>query len=445
MEIYVKAWGEVVGKLKDIRGLNKFSLNPDNPLDFSPIKLKEKNKTYDFSHLNYQSGLPGMINDSLPGVYGKEYLDEFFIKHFKFKPSYLETLQFLGDNTMGALTFEPKMILEKTRENAILDAKSLYAETKKALLGESSLSINEVIAISNSAASGARPKAIVGFNPTTSKIYVGKKHDAMPEGFVHSLIKFDNLIFKDSNRPIEKEMKESLTKTEYVYSLLAREAGLKMAPTHLIEADGHTHFVTERFDIGLSSSGELERKHMHSLSGIMHQNPSVNTFDYTNLFRVGEKLNIPHKDKEQMFKNMTFNLIFGNKDDHTRNFSYLMDKNGKWRSAPPYDITFTQNKKHQMLFNYKNGSIISLKDLEAIANDFQISNCKETIEMMLDLKHERLPEFATQYGMKEWGQTVINVTAKVLAEAYIPKAILLDNEKALDRFLSRQHSKKLGI
>ncbi|MCF6308896.1 MAG: HipA domain-containing protein [Sulfurimonas sp.] len=236
MEIIVKAWGDVVAKIKHKNGLNHFSLSPDNHLDFSPIKLKQRGVNYEFSHLPFQKGLPGMISDSLPGVYGKEYLDEFFIKHFQFKPTYIEALQFLGENTMGALTYEPEHEkINHERVNAIFDAKELYKETNKALHGGADFSINEIIAISNSAASGARPKAIVGFNPVTKKMFVGSKFEFLPKGYIHSIVKFDNLIYKNALSGVSNEEKASQTKGEYIYSLIAKEVGIEMANTYLIE------------------------------------------------------------------------------------------------------------------------------------------------------------------------------------------------------------------
>ena len=410
MEIVVKAWGDIVAKIKHQNGLNYFSLSPDNKLNFSPIKLKEKAKVYEFSHLPFQKGLPGMISDSLPGIYGKEYLDEFFVKHLKFIPSYLETLQFLGQNTMGALTYEPELKGTKHhRVNAVFDAVELYKETKKALLGDADFSINEIIAISNSAASGARPKAIVGFNQESKKMFIGSKYESLPDGFVHSIVKFDNLIYKNILSNLTEEEKASQTKGEYIYYLIAKELGIKMANSQLLEANGKYHFITERFDIAIEN-GKVNRKHMHSLSGIMHHNPAETSFDYTNLFRVGSALNIPHKDKEQFFKTMLFNLIFGNRDDHSRNFSYLMDKNGIWRGAPAYDLTFSTNKKHQMLFNYTNGYDLKKQDIKKIADTFGIKNSSEIIEYMLEVKHSLLSDLAIQYEMKKWYDTIISST-----------------------------------
>lgn len=414
MEIIVKAWGDIVAKIKHKDGLNHFSLSPYNKLNFSPIKLKEKGENYEFSHLAFQKGLPGMISDSLPGVYGKEYLDEFFMKHFKFRPTHLETLQFLGQNTMGALTYEPE--LQDTKQNrvsAIFDAMELYKETKKALIGDADFSINEIIAISNSAASGARPKAIVGFNKESKKMFIGSKYESLPEGFVHSIVKFDNLIYKNTLANFTKIDKISQTKGEYIYYLLAKEAGINMTNSHLLEADGNYHFITERFDIQREDS-KVVRKHMHSLSGIMHHNPAETSFDYTNLFRVGSALNIPYKDKEQFFKTMLFNLIFGNRDDHSRNFSYLMDSSGRWRGAPAYDLTFTTNRKHQMLFDYTNGYDLKKKHIGKIATTFDIQNSSEMIEQMIEIKNTLLFDLAKQYDMKEWSETIINSTKDVL-------------------------------
>ncbi len=419
MEIIVKAWGNVVAKIKHQDGLNHFSLSPDNKLNFSPIKLKEKGTDYEFSHLQYQKGLPGMISDSLPGVYGKEYLDEFFMKHLKFKPTHLETLQFLGENTMGALTYSPELKglnkLKLNRTNAIFDAIELYKETKKALIGDADFSINEIIAISNSAASGARPKAIVGFNKDTKKMFIGPKYESLPDGFIHSIVKFDNLMYKNTLKDFTEKERSSQTKGEYIYYLIARELGINMANSYLVETEGQNHFVTERFDIKANKE-KVTREHMHSLSGIMHHNPAETSFDYTNLFRVGGALNIPHNDKEQFFKTMLFNLIFGNRDDHSRNFSYLMDASGTWRGAPAYDLTFSTNRKHQLLFDYKSGYELKKKDIEKIANDYQISHPIQMIEQMLDVKYNLLADLAKQYDMKEWYDEIISSTSSALQE-----------------------------
>jgi len=414
MELSVKAWGETIGKLVEHNGKNLFALSPNNELGFSPIQLKEKNKLYDFSHLAFQHGLPGLINDSLPGQYGQEYLNDFFVQHFKYHPSVMETLQFIGDNTMGALTYEPSILNDNDGDGIVLQAKELYEQTKMALNGKADLSLAKIIAISNSAASGARPKAIIGLNNQTKEIFVGKKGGNIPDGFTHSIIKFDNLMY-GANRGIPtpyEEEKISKTITEHIYALLAKKCGIIMPETSLIETDGGVHFAVERFDIKKTLSG-VERLHMHSLSGLMHHNPAETTFDYMNAFRVGLKLNIPHEDMINLYRIMIFNLVFGNKDDHSRNISYLMDKSGKWRAAPAYDLTFTYNKHHQMLFNLRNVSEIDRMHLIQMGEEFKIQQCDEIISKTVDVKHALFVELAQQYRVGRWAQEVIALTSYV--------------------------------
>lgn len=414
MELSIKAWGETIGKLVEHNGKNLFALSPNTELPFSPIQLKEKNKLYDFSHLAFQHGLPGLINDSLPGQYGQEYLNDFFVQHFKYHPSVMETLQFIGDNTMGVLTYEPSILSDKDGDGVVLQAKELYEQTKMALSGKAELSLAKIIAISNSAASGARPKAIVGLNHQSKEIFVGKKGENIPDGFTHFIIKFDNLMY-GANRgiatPYEDE-KISKTITEHIYALLAKKCGISMPETSLIETDGGVHFAVERFDITKTVNG-VERLHMHSLSGLMHHNPAETTFDYMNAFRVGLKLNIPHEDMVNLYRIMIFNIVFGNKDDHSRNISYLMDKSGKWRAAPAYDLTFTYNKHHQMLFNLKKVSEIDRKHLVHMGEEFKIQQCDEIISKVIEIKHAFLIELATQYGVKRWAGDIIELTSKV--------------------------------
>lgn len=414
MELSVKAWGETIGKLVEHNGKNLFALSPNTELPFSPIQLKEKNKLYDFSHLAFQHGLPGLINDSLPGQYGQEYLNDFFVQHFKYHPSVMETLQFIGDNTMGALTYEPSILSDKDGDGVVLQAKELYTQTKMALSGKADLSLAKIIAISNSAASGARPKAIVGLNDQTKEIFVGKKGETIPDEFTHSIIKFDNLMYgayRGIATPYEDE-KISKTITEHIYAILAKKCGIIMPETSLIETDGGVHFAVERFDIIKTVRG-VERLHMHSLSGLMHHNPAETTFDYMNAFRVGLKLNIPHDDMINLYRIMIFNIVFGNKDDHSRNISYLMDKNGKWRAAPAYDLTFTYNKHHQMLFNLRNVSEIDRTHLIEMGEEFKVQQCDEIISKTIEVKHTFLPELATQYGVRRWGEVVIELMATV--------------------------------
>ena len=52
---------------------------------------------------------------------------------------------------------------------------------------------------------------------------------------------------------------------------------------------------------------------------------------------------------------MVFNVATVNFDDHVKNFAFLMDRGGRWRLAPAYDVTYAENegwtRQHQMSVN----------------------------------------------------------------------------------------------
>ena len=115
--IHVKAWGEDIGQLVEHKGIIKFKYSDSNKLDFSPVKMPVTNKQiYQFSHLSFQYGLPGLISDHLPGSYGMNFLDRFMFEHLKRKPTIMERLQFLGTHTLGALEFHPAHKTEDYKE-----------------------------------------------------------------------------------------------------------------------------------------------------------------------------------------------------------------------------------------------------------------------------------------------------------------------------------------
>ncbi|MBD3840198.1 MAG: type II toxin-antitoxin system HipA family toxin, partial [Epsilonproteobacteria bacterium] len=345
--------GENIGQLVEHKGIIKFKYEESNILDFSPIKMPITNKqVYQFSHLVFQHGLPGLISDHLPGSYGMDYMDRFMFEYLKRKPTIMERLQFLGTHTLGALEFHPAYKTQDYQD--ILNISEVYNESKKLLHqghedNNSIPTLKTLIAVSNSAGGGARAKAIVGFNPKDKSISLTRKQGDFPKGYYPVIIKYDdgdisrypNLAhkYKDASVP---------TRLEYLYHLFAKEAGITMSPCELLEFDGKAHFLTYRFD-----RCDNERFHIHSLSGMMHYNPSETYNDYMDMFRIANKLNLPHAHKEQMVKVILFNAIFGNRDDHSKNFSFLMNSAGIWAFAPAYDLTYTSNGYHQMLLGSK--------------------------------------------------------------------------------------------
>ena len=418
--IHVKAWGEDIGQLVEHKGIVKFKYEETNILDFSPIKMSITNKqVYQFSHLVFQHGLPGLISDHLPGSYGMDYMDRFIFEYLKRKPTIMERLQFLGTHTLGALEFHPAYKTEDYQD--ILNISEVYNESKKLLNqghedNNSIPTLKTLIAVSNSAGGGARAKAILGFNPKDKSISLTRKQGDFPKGYYPVIIKYDdgdisiypNLAqkYKDASVP---------TRLEYLYHLFAKEAGITMSPCELLEFDGKAHFLTYRFD-----RCENERFHIHSLSGMMHYNPSETYNDYMDMFRIANKLNLPHAHKEQMVKVILFNAIFGNRDDHSKNFSFLMNSAGIWAFAPAYDLTYTSNGYHQMLLGSKVLNRATFDDLKNAFKPYNIDELflKENIQKMCELKQSSLVKECVNIGIpREFANTILEDT-KIVDESF---------------------------
>jgi len=420
--IYVKAWGEDIGQLVEHKGIVKFKYTETTKLDFSPIKMPITNKgVQNFSHIKYQHGLPGLISDHLPGSYGMDYMDKFIYDHLKRKPTTMERLQFLGSHTLGALEFYPASYeVEDYKE--ILNVSQLYEESKK-LLSEEHTSIHEskptlktLIAVSNSAGGGARAKAIVGFNPIDKTISMTRKQGDFPEGFYPVIIKYDDRDISMYPTLGDKYKKASIpTKLEYLYHLFAKEAGIIMSPCDLLEYEGRSHFVTYRFD-----RRNNERFHMHSLSGMMHYNPSETYNDYMDMFKIAQKLNLSQKHKEEMVKIILFNAIFGNRDDHTKNFSFLMNSAGKWALAPAYDLTYTSNGYHQMLLGSYSLNRATFQHLCDAFKPYNINESflKENINTMIDIKNSKLIQECKHLGIPEKFANQILEETKIVDELF---------------------------
>ena len=133
--ITIKAWKKDIAQLVEYKGVIKFKYLDSNNLDFSPIKMPIKNRqVYNFSHIDFQYGLPGLISDCLPGSYGMNYLDRFMFQYLKRKPTIFERLQFLGTHTLGALEFHPSLEAEEYKE--VLNISKVYEESKKILISD---------------------------------------------------------------------------------------------------------------------------------------------------------------------------------------------------------------------------------------------------------------------------------------------------------------------
>ncbi len=173
---------------------------------------------------------------------------------------------------------------------------------------------------------------LVGYNPTTGGVISGE--DDLPEGFEHWIVKF----IAENDNP-------DAGAVEYAYATMAREAGIDMPPTRLFETSQVDRFFgIQRFDRGSAGSppSNNRRYHIHTFGNLIHSNFRIPSADYADLLKATSLLTRNHQDVLQAFRRMVFNVLAHNRDDHVKNFSYVMDDStGEWRLSPAYDLLYT--------------------------------------------------------------------------------------------------------
>ena len=203
-----------------------------------------------------------------------------------------------------------------------------------------------------SSAGGARAKALIGWNEKTGEVRSGQV--ALPPDFGYWLIKFDGVT---GNGDKEEDDKWGYGRVEYAYYLMAKAAGINMMECRLWNK---RHFMTRRFDRTLTG-GKL---HMQTLGAMAHfdfNNPML--YSYEQAFRITRQVVNDIRAERELFRRMVFNVLAWNCDDHVKNVSYLMDRNGEWTLSPAYDECYAYNPNgawtsgHQMSINGKKTDI----------------------------------------------------------------------------------------
>lgn len=315
-----------VGRLALVKRKIYFEYDPTfikSGLDISPLKLPKQMDAIPCDDAVFE-GLFGVFNDSLPDGWGRLLLDRQVRKH-GIAPEQLtplDRLTHVGSYGMGALTYEPDTSEHSQHANTIsLD--KLAAETGEVLEGEAGDVFAELLGLSGSSA-GARPKVMLGVSANKKKLIHGQQE--LPKGYAHWMVKFAS----------SSDAKD-IGAIEYAYSLMARAAGLEMMPTHLFPAKkGAGYFGVERFD----RSGD-KRLHMHTVSGLLHADHRLPSLDYEQIIRATLALTRNVQEVEKILRLAAFNIFAHNRDDHAKNFSFLMDDKGSWNVSPAYDLTFS--------------------------------------------------------------------------------------------------------
>ena len=372
-------------------------------LEPSPLMMPvREGRVYSFAGLNRETymGLPGMLADSLPDTYGRALFDRWLALIGRTSSNPVETLCFLGKRCMGALEFEPA-IDSGYNSNQRFEIDTLVDVAREALSQKEAFGVNlnddrkkaiaEIMRLGTSAG-GQRAKAIIAYNKSTGEVRSGQVE--APAGFDYYLIKLDGV----SAQAGLKET-QNYGRLEYSFYKLATACGIQMTECSLLEENGRAHFLTRRFD----REGGC-KVHMQTLCGIAHYDYQLHrAYSYEQVFSVMRALRLPYSEAQEMFRRLVFNIVVRNQDDHTKNISFLMGEDGRWRLSPAYDIGYAYNPKggwtatHQMSVNGKFDGI-TRADLLALALANNIKDASAIIDEVCEMS-SRWPEIAREVGV----------------------------------------------
>ena len=351
-------------------------------LEISPIKLKLNADINRANELPFE-GLFGVFADSLPDGWGKLLLDKALaargISIADLSP--LDRLAYIGTQGMGALIYKPEIAIDNA-DHFKIDLDEIAKATKQILAGTATDVLDEIFKLGGSSG-GARPKILVGYNPNTQHLIGAKKE--LPPLYEHWLIKF----------PASSDSKD-IANIEYAYYKMAIDAGIEMSECRLFESkSGNTYFGTKRFD----RQGN-NRLHLHSAAGMMHDNFRLSTLDYGHLMDCAFQLERDVKAYEKVLRLAAFNVFSHNRDDHSKNFSFLMDGTGKWRLAPAYDLTFSYSG-HGMHSTMVAGESAkpTRMHLMKLATYFNVKNASTILEEVENVVHN-WKKYAALCGVK---------------------------------------------
>ena len=265
------------------------------------------------------------------------------------------------------------------------------------LEGEATDVLAELIAL-NGSSGGARPKALIGVNENFSQIVHGASN--IPDGYQPWMVKFPN-----------SEDGLDAGAIEYVYALMAMEAGIAMPQVNLFDAKaGAGFFAIKRFDRDGS-----KRLHMHTACGLLHSDYRTPSLDYEDLIALTSSLTRDVREVEKMYQLAVFNVLAHNRDDHSKNFSFLMDEKGEWALSPAYDLTFSSGPRgEQSTMVMGEGRNPGQDHLRKLGQEAGLSN--ERIDEIINQTRGALSkweELAAQYGVSASSIALIKSKIKI--------------------------------
>ena len=331
----------------------------------SPFSLPLEKRVF-MPKIDPFEGLFGVFADSLPDGWGRLLVDRLMRKNGLDPHTIgsLERLAIVGNTGMGALTYRPTIPIEPVYNELTLD--EIAKECERVLQTDTSEKLDYLFAKGGSSG-GARPKILPRID-----------NEAW-------IIKF----------PSSEDSKD-VGRQEYDYALCAKECGIEMEEVRLFPSEKtQGYFGTKRFD--RVAEGENGKVHMISAAAILETSHRIPNLDYDILMKLTLQLTKSMEECEKLYRLMCFNVFAHNRDDHSKNFSYIYrDREKRWILSPAYDLTYSNSigGEHATTVN-GNGVDPGMEDLLSVAKKIGIgmAKAKKTAAKIQECVHERLRDY----------------------------------------------------
>lgn len=320
-----------------------------NGFSISPFSLPLKKQVF-IPRIDPFDGLYGVFSDSLPDGWGRLLVDR-MLNSQNINPreiSQIDRLAIVGETGMGALSYKPEYNLLEDKDYQE-DYDNLALSCKKILNTEHSADLDNLFRLGGSSG-GARPKILTKIDN---------------EDWI---IKFPSSL--DDN---------NIGELEYLYSVCAKKCKIDIPETKLFPSKiSSGYFGIKRFDRKKLSTGTIRKLHMISVSGLLETSHRIPNLDYNDLMQLTLNLTKSFEEVEKLFRLMCFNVFSHNRDDHSKNFSFIYNEDlNKWELSPAYDLTYNYsiNGEHATTIN-GNGENPSLNDILKVAEKIGLDKKK---------------------------------------------------------------------
>jgi serine/threonine-protein kinase HipA len=347
------------GLARSVFRYNREYFERNDSFAMDPVSLPLKFRTVSTEH----SSVFDVFEDSLPDTWGRRLLVH---KHqiSQQEQNLPNLLLALGSAGLGALSFSDQAYppLPAT-DISFRHLSSIIVAAEKYERGENEDAELSLLLSAGCSPGGDRPKVVV----------VDDKKG------IHYLAKFPSI-----NDQID------VVKIEAATMNLAVRAGIDIPHTHLVQRARKSVLLVQRFDI--TPSG---RRHMISFQTLLRAQQGRSQLRYQDLLNIVRKYSDgSSEDLTRLFRQMVFNAIVGNTDNHLKNFWMIHDYSQGWRLSPAFDLVpdLGQQGKHTLYYGLA-GNNPGRQKLEKLGLLWRIKNAGTIVEQVFDAVTDWKEEF----------------------------------------------------